>query len=318
MPSAPCCWPRRCRGCLGRVIGALADRVNTLRLMIGCDLGQAAIYGLIAFTLPSLAPLLLMVLVASLLTGGTSASRGAILPALVDHDRLLGANVLLGAGFNLQVVIGPLVGALLFAAGGAGLALAANAGTFLVSAALLAVVKTQREPRVAEGGLLSDVREALAFVRREPTVRMLIISITLALAFLGIDNVALVFLVRDTLEGGAADYGLRIRRVRRRDAGRLPRDGPVEPALARAGVPARADTLRVRDHAHRVRAGDPRGGGAPGDRGSRQLARQRRERHDHPAPHSRPRCSGGSSACSGRWPTWEPGSRRRWAARCST
>lgn len=193
---------------LGPLIGALADRLDAIRLMVGCDLGQAAIYGLIALTLPALAPLLLLVLVASLLTGGTSASRGAILPALVERDRLLGANVLLGAGFNLQVVIGPLVGALLFAGGGAGLALGVNAATFLVSASLLAIVRTKREPRSADGGLLSDVREALAFVRREPTVRTLILSLTLALAFLSIDNVALVFLVRETLEGAPTAYGL--------------------------------------------------------------------------------------------------------------
>lgn len=192
---------------IGPLAGSLADRTNTLRLLIGCDLGQAAIYGLIALLLPSLGPLLALVFAASLLQSGTSAARGAVLPALVGQERLLGANVLLGAGFNLQVAIGPLIGGLLFAAGGADVALAVNAGTFLLSAGLLLLVRVPRVIAVPTRGMIADVREAVGFAAGEPVIRTLLISLTLGIAFLSLDNVALVFLVRDTLEGGPAAYG---------------------------------------------------------------------------------------------------------------
>ena len=192
---------------IGPLAGSLADRTNTLRLLIGCDLGQAAIYGLIALLLPSLGPLLALVFAASLLQSGTSAARGAVLPALVGQERLLGANVLLGAGFNLQVAIGPLIGGLLFAAGGADVALAVNAGTFLLSAGLLLLVRVPRAIAVPTRGMIADVREAIDFAAGEPVIRTLLISLTLGIAFLSLDNVALVFLVRDTLEGGPAAYG---------------------------------------------------------------------------------------------------------------
>ncbi len=117
--------------------------------------------------------------------------------------------MLLGAGFNAQVAIGPLLGALLFAAGGPELALALNAGTFVASALLLSLVRAPRVRREeVGGGVVSDVREALAYAWHEPMVRTLLISMTLSIAFLSIDNVALVFLVRDTLEGGPAAYGI--------------------------------------------------------------------------------------------------------------
>jgi len=177
-------------------------------LMIACDLGQALVYGLIAAFLPSLGPLLILVFAASILQSGTSACRGAVLPALVGTDRLLGANVLLGAGFNLQVAIGPLFGGLLFAAGGADIALAVNSLTFLVSAALLATVRISRPIAHATRGVLADVREAISFVAGEPFLRTLVISFTFAIAFMSLDNVALVFLVRETLEGGPAAYGV--------------------------------------------------------------------------------------------------------------
>lgn len=192
---------------IGPLAGSVADRTNTLRLLIGCDLGQAAVYGLIALLLPSLGPLLVLVFLASLLQSGTSAARGAVLPALVGEERLLGANVLLGAGFNLQVAIGPLVGGLLFAAGGADVALAVNAATFLLSAGLLLMVRVPRAIAVPARGLIADVREAIDFAAGEPVIRTLLISLTLGIAFLSLDNVALVFLVRDTLEGGPAAYG---------------------------------------------------------------------------------------------------------------
>lgn len=192
---------------LGPLVGSLADRTNTLRMLIACDLGQVLVYGVIAATLPSLGPLLALVLVASFLYSGTSAARGALLPALVGEERLLSANVLLGAGFNFQVAIGPIVGGLLFATGGPDVALAVNAGTFMASAALLTLVRVVRVPDEAPLGLVAEARAALAFVWNEPTVRALLVSLTLGIAFLSLDNVALVFLVRDTLEGGPTAYG---------------------------------------------------------------------------------------------------------------
>ncbi|MDQ3759397.1 MAG: MFS transporter [Actinomycetota bacterium] len=192
---------------VGPLAGSVADRTDTVRLMIGCDLGQAAVYGAIAALLPSLGPLLGLVFIASVLQSGTSAARGAMLPALVGEERLLGANVLLGAGFNLQVAIGPILGGVLFASGGADVALAVNAMTFLVSAGLLALVRVPRIPREPIGGVLAEAREAFSFVWREPLVRTLVLSLTLAIAFLSLDNVALVFLVRDTFEASPEAYG---------------------------------------------------------------------------------------------------------------
>lgn len=194
---------------MGPVIGSIADRTHAIRLMIGCDIGQAVVYAAIALLLPSLGPLLAFVFVASLLSGGTSAGRGATLPTIVEQDDLLAANVLLGAGFNAQVAIGPLIGGLLFAAGGPELALALNAATFLASGLLLALVRAPRIRRKGEAaGVFAEVREASVFVWRNPVLRTLLLSMTLSIAFLSVDNVALVFLVRDTLDGGPAAYGL--------------------------------------------------------------------------------------------------------------
>jgi MFS family permease len=41
----------------------------------------------------------------------------------------------------------------------------------------------------------------------DPVLRALVLSMAMMVAFAGVDNVALVFLVRDTLDGGAGAYG---------------------------------------------------------------------------------------------------------------
>jgi MFS family permease len=98
----------------------------------------------------------------------------------------------------------------MFAAGGASLALWVNAATFAVSALLMSLVP--RVPRAEHGphapsGVLRSTREGFGYAMRDPFTRVVILTLLFGLIFLSMDNVALVFLVRGTLEGGAAAFG---------------------------------------------------------------------------------------------------------------
>src|SRR5215210_281207 len=74
---------------LGPVAGIVADRVEQRSLMIACDLTNAAIFGTIAVTTPSL-PLLLVLAGASSCVDTLFAPAGrSALPALVPRDDLL-------------------------------------------------------------------------------------------------------------------------------------------------------------------------------------------------------------------------------------
>ena len=57
-------------------------------------------------------------------------------------------------------------------------------------------------------GLLSATAAGARFVWADPVLRAVAVSMCLLLAFLAVDNVALVFLVRETLGGSAAAYGV--------------------------------------------------------------------------------------------------------------
>jgi MFS family permease len=193
---------------LGPLTGGIADRTDLRTLLIGCDLGQAAVYAAIA-TLPSFGVIIALTALATVLQTSYAPARTAMVPNLVEPDELIEANALLGTATNLYVAIGPLVGGLLFAAIGPAAGILVNAVTFLGSAALTTRVPPTRPPADAEHEpLLRAVRTGARFIWGNRMLRTVSISIFLLLSFLAIDNVALVFLVRDTLGGSAFAYGL--------------------------------------------------------------------------------------------------------------
>ncbi len=198
---------------LGPLLGALADRRDRRKLMIGCDLGQAAAFALIALGLPFFL-LLALVAVASTLQTAFNPARVAMLPSLVAPDDLPRANSLLGTAFNVQVAAGPVLGAFLFQGFGIGSVLLVNTASFLASA--LALWGTRIPVGLESGavpvaqGLLETAREGGRFVREHPVIRGLTLSVLLSISFLALDDVALVFLVRDTFDGSAAAYGLTV------------------------------------------------------------------------------------------------------------
>lgn len=196
---------------LGPLTGAIADRVDQRRLMIGCEIGQAAAYTVLAVLTPPLPVLLPVVAAAGLLaTVFTPAGKSSI-PRLVPEGRLPQANALLGAAFNLQIVAGPALGGLLVGFAGTGPAFAVDAGSFVLSALLLTRVPPLPPTSTTEGrGVLADTLDGLSYVAHEPVMRALTLGTLLFVSFAAIDNVALVFLVRDRLHGSQTEYGVAV------------------------------------------------------------------------------------------------------------
>ena len=193
---------------LGPLAGGIADRVDLRTLLIGCDLGQAAFFALMA-TLPPFAVLIGLTALTTVLQAAYGPARTAALPTLVEADELIPANALFGIAQNLYVAIGPLVGASLFAAVGVEAALLANAATFIGSAALTRALPPTPPPAdLKPEPFLAAVGTGMRFVWINRVLRTVVVSSCLLLAFIAIDNVAIVFLVRETLGGSAVGYGV--------------------------------------------------------------------------------------------------------------
>jgi MFS family permease len=199
-------------GFLSPVLGALADRRERRALMIQCELGQALLYAAIAVWLPPYAWLLVLVAGATLFGRTFSAASKSAIPALVERDELMSANALINTVFNLQVALGPVLGGLLVAVSGSQTAIAVDAATFLLSA--LIMLRLPPIPPASEGpgdsSLRGETREGLAYVWRDRLLRTLAAAMFAFVLFASFDNVAIVFLVKDTLGGTSFEYGLAV------------------------------------------------------------------------------------------------------------
>ena len=157
--------------------GVLSDRLPRRRVLLGANVVSGIFVGSIAVL--SLAGVL-TIWKLLLLVAGYGASEamfgpayGAIVPELVDRDVLAQANSLNQLNRPLALrLAGPALGGLLVGWLGAGGALALDAGTFAVSAAIL--FRMRVPPRALEAAeatvraILREVGEGLAAVRRVP------------------------------------------------------------------------------------------------------------------------------------------------------
>lgn len=186
--------------------GVLADRIDVRALMIACQLGQAAIFAAITVWLPPYALLLALLVIASFAGTVLRSATQVAVTSTVAEDQRMQANAMLGIALWSSMILGPALGGVLAGFAGPRLALGVDTATFVVSAATLLVLPLMPRTRVDEtdtGGAAAALRYAWS----DPVLRALIVSMALMVAFAGVDNVALVYLVRDTLGGGSTAYG---------------------------------------------------------------------------------------------------------------
>ncbi|MEV4134319.1 MFS transporter [Dactylosporangium sp. NPDC049742] len=182
--------------------GALADRFDRRRLMIGCELVQALVVAAIALFLPSL--WLLLALVAARAVAGQvfqSASRAAV-PSLVPAEGLAAGNARLGLVTNVAELAGPLLAAALLPWLGTRGVLAADAASFVVSAALLTRLPRIRPSVLDAESLWKGARTGLGYLARHRTVRVVALGFCAVVLCTGVDDVALVVLAKEDLRAG--------------------------------------------------------------------------------------------------------------------
>ncbi|MBB4932226.1 MFS family permease [Lipingzhangella halophila] len=195
---------------LGPVTGAVSDRFDLRRVMVGCELVQGAALLAIALVLPPL--WLLLLLVALRATAGQvflPASRAAV-PALVADRDLESANSTVGFGTNGAEALGPLLAAALFPFLGIQGVLMGAAASYLFSALVLLAMPSLPSARDAQvrTSLLAEAREGLGYIWRTKPVRVIAAGFCAVVAFNGVDDVALVLLATETLDAGESAVGL--------------------------------------------------------------------------------------------------------------
>lgn len=197
--------------------GALSDRFDRRKLMIGADLLRAFAIGTMAvLSLAGVIELWHIVALVILVGAGQAffnPASTAILPDLLAEEQLPGANAF-GALYRPMVarLIGPAIAGFVVAAAGPGFAFGVDATSFVVSAAAVSVIRARPSHRPAEDHgprrIIGDVREGLRYVKGQPWIWATLVSAMLSLlVFLGPMEVLVPYLVKNRLSLGPESLG---------------------------------------------------------------------------------------------------------------
>jgi MFS family permease len=193
---------------LARPVGRLVDAHDSRRLLVAGGIVEvAATIPLIV--LHSVVPIVLLVAVLGGAASVTAATWSALVPRIVGDDHLAEA-ISAQQSLNFLVLVGaPALGGLLAGAFGTGVPVTIDAATFVVVTVAAALVRTRRVPeRVPTIEASSQVRGGFAILRTDRVLAPLLAGVAIVVLLVGMVDVVLVYLVRETLDAGGVWYGV--------------------------------------------------------------------------------------------------------------
>jgi MFS family permease len=208
--------------------GVVSDRFDPRRVMLVSDIVRGAVLAILAVlsitgTLTSLWMVLGLIAIYGAAAGFFGPAFDALVPQIVPEEDLVAANALdqFVRPAGLQI-FGPALGGAVIAAVGSGWALAGDAGTFLISATCLLIMRrtisrvpaapmpaTPAESSEEVPSVWTEIREGVSFVRKHIWLWGTFLSATFTyLLFVGPTEVLLPYLVKHEMHGTAGQLGL--------------------------------------------------------------------------------------------------------------
>ena len=163
----------------GLVAGVVADRADRRRLLMITQ-GSAGIIAAILAALTiteriNIIDVLLLVALNSVIFSFDAPTRQSMVPRLVTDRELMSAIGLNSAAFNGATLIGPLIGGVLIIPFGVGGLMLINAVSYLAVVAALFVISPQPRDVRQRLSMLASIREGLAYIRRDPVLRWVVL-----------------------------------------------------------------------------------------------------------------------------------------------
>lgn len=196
----------------GPLAGVMADRLRRRHIMIGSDLARAVLYALLPFasTFPQI---LAIALLTSTISVFFRPALSALMPDLVEKDRLMEANSLLFSSSNLMMIVGPALGGFMVSLVGQAIAFQFDALTFLASALAVFFVAEKwhgrkSTPEAKAKSWVQDLAIGLGYIFRQRVVAVMTIEMmVMALGMIAISVLEVVF-VKSVLGAGDEGYGM--------------------------------------------------------------------------------------------------------------
>ena len=168
----------------GPISGVLADRFSRQKIMIISDLLRALV--VLGFLLVRRAEHLWIIYVLTILQLGLSTffepAKTAAIPSIVEDRELLAANAISSVTWSAMLTIGAAIGGIITARFGTDVSFVLDAGTYLLSAALIASIRVpkrkKREKQKISVSRLLGIRETIEgikYVAERPRVLALLL-----------------------------------------------------------------------------------------------------------------------------------------------
>ncbi len=194
---------------VGLTLGPLLDRLQRRALMVGADLIRVAVFCALPFA-SSATEIVALAAVAGLATGFFRPAVYAGVPNLVPEELLPEANAVLQTIENVSWAAGPVLGGVLTAAAGPHAAYWINAGSFVLSAALVVQIPARQLQSVTalSRGHWTDLKDGFTAVLSSRPLLAVLLGWGIASLGTGGVSVSEVFMAKDTLGAGDFGYGL--------------------------------------------------------------------------------------------------------------
>jgi MFS family permease len=206
------------RALLSAPAGAVADRIDRRSLLVGLDVGRAALMTAIALGAArswEVSGVLGLVFVAYLLAAPYRPALTAALPLVVGESRLSPANAAIGTTRQVMTFIGPLVGAAVVVWWSIEVAILANAVSFVVSAVLVAGIPALSGRAPVPVGMPAPIATLTGYAqrrwlatRRTPGLGVLVGLVFVMYAVRGAELVLYALVADERFDLGAAGVGL--------------------------------------------------------------------------------------------------------------
>jgi len=191
---------------LAPLAGLVADRCESVRVLVAASLVQALAAGALAFS----SDVGVILALATVLAAGGAFGQPAeftLVPAVAGAGRVTEVTGIIEAARYTGMAAGPLLAAAL-AVLGPQPALLVNAASFVAIAAAAAALRTRRPPRAASPGDTAHALAGVRLLRGDRVLRITIGAAVGALLFISASLTAEIFFLKDVVGASNAAYAL--------------------------------------------------------------------------------------------------------------
>jgi MFS family permease len=187
--------------------GLLVDRLEATRVLAGVSALGALGAVLLALS-GGIAPVLVLTALLGLVFAVSQPAEFALVPLLAGERGIGKANGQVETARYVGYAVGPLLGGILFAVGGLGLAMVVDAATFAAVAGAAVALRVRRTATRPEEEGSPRARDGIVFLFRDRVLSLAMLVAFGSLLFMSAVWVGELFFVEDVLGRGEVGYGL--------------------------------------------------------------------------------------------------------------